>query len=524
MSANSGGNPPFPGLTTPTPQNTEIESSDMELESPGNVLPNQNQTIPITRRENVSTKYISNDPVNIVGREQTQIDKNVNLNNNVVNQNTTKNYNAVPEKRPAYLYDNVDTGPYLVYVENFQAEFNGKLNAIKIGDIIFKNHPELDKEILNIESVGRNRIRIKFKNAISANRFLKSALLQQYNLRQYIPKFVNHKYGIIKGIDLDLTEEYIGKKIKQFDMHCKFTVETVKRLHYKAVNEEGFKILKPSKTILVEFKSQHLPKYISINHVRVLVVPYEQKVMLCYNCFRYGHLGKQCKSNARCLKCKNNHKSEQCTETVIVPNCFHCNGDHLTSEIKKCPEFARQKAIKKLMCEQNMSYLEASAKMPKTTYASIVSSSSNTNIPNKSVGPQTMNSNILSSSNNTCSPRFTQSQNTQGTQRRFTRMINKTQKRPRLSGMDRDTVETHNNIIEPISIPSTSGGVLQNSIYYSNINAPESQDQNCISLSSESLLKLVITIIDSLKTNQTFEIQESALLSIIQNSLGAING
>lgn len=505
MSAQSGGVPPRSDLSTPTPPNTVIDNSDMELESPANMSQSGN----VYQNSKNQGNNVSKPVISLNNNSQNQ--SAINSNNNTSEYGTKTVDNQ--DKRSVYFYESLDTGPYLVYLENVSPDFSGKLNAIKIGDLILAKHPELDSKISHIESIGRNRIRIKFKDVKSANCLLKSSALHQYNLKQYTPKFITHKYGIIKGVDLDLDENYIKGKIKPFDMHCKFTVDTVKRLNFKQTNENGEKIFKPSKTILVILRAQQLPKYISINHVRIAVTPYEQKVLLCYNCFRYGHLSKQCKSNVRCLKCKNNHNTNECIENE-TPKCFHCEGEHLTNNIKVCPEYERQKSIKKLMTDFHLSYLEASSKIPKTTYASALISGkspekSPTNISlqldSESIGPR-INRNMP----------FSQSQ--QNAQHRFTRIIKKTQKRPHLESDD-DAAEIHENIIRRVNFPSTSGGILKNPVYASGIRPSGQQEQDCISFSPDSLIKLIINILNILKQSQSFEIQESALISIIKNNL-----
>ncbi|KAG5878811.1 hypothetical protein JTB14_034343 [Gonioctena quinquepunctata] len=154
-----------------------------------------------------------------------------------------------PEKRTVYFHDKLDTGPLLVYVENNSKEFRDELNPMK---------------------------------------------------------------GIIKGVELDYPEEYIEGKMKPFDMHCRFKVEYVQRMHVEDDRVDGTETLIPTETILVVFNSQQISKYITNNHLRIPFMTYEQKVLLCYSGFRYGHLGKQCRSDIRCPKCLEDHYKEEC--------------------------------------------------------------------------------------------------------------------------------------------------------------------------------------------------------------------
>lgn len=275
--------------------------------------------------------------------EGSQINKGVNGKN--TNKNTKISGNGsdktIPNITYKFYYGKNDLGPFHVYIENNSPEFKGKLNAIKVNDTIYIAHPELDNKIKEIDSVGRNRVRINFKDSKSANNLIDSKLLQNYNLEAYIPKFTVLRQGVISGIDTDIDVETLKNKIKQFDSHCSFTVFAVKRIT-KAIIDNLTKQRKiiNTKSVVVTFKSQILPKYAAIGHVRCEVTPYIQRVILCYNCYRYGHTSKQCKSNLRCPKCAAGHSENECNKDSNDIKCLHCNGEHKTNNIKICPEFS----------------------------------------------------------------------------------------------------------------------------------------------------------------------------------------
>ncbi|EFN64516.1 hypothetical protein EAG_05426, partial [Camponotus floridanus] len=58
-----------------------------------------------------------------------------------------------------------------------------------------------------------------------------------------------------------------------------------------------------SRTILITFRGQTLPDYIYLYMIRHPVIPFVSKTSLCYNYFRLGHIGSQCKSHARYIDC-----------------------------------------------------------------------------------------------------------------------------------------------------------------------------------------------------------------------------
>lgn len=76
------------------------------------------------------------------------------------------------------------------------------------------------------------------------------------------------------------------------------------------------------------------------------------------------------------MKFGENHESNTCSKTLIEPCCVYCKGTHLTTEFNKCPEFQRQKQIKKIMSETNASYRDAVKNVTSVTYAKVVDSNS----------------------------------------------------------------------------------------------------------------------------------------------------
>lgn len=194
------------------------------------------------------------------------------------------------QKRTPYKYDKDDSGPFHVYIEHVDKNFTGRLNAMKVGELILLSHPELDKKISNIETIGKNRILVILKNADSANSLSGSTSLKKRSLDSYIPKFILFRQGVIRGVDVSFSEEYLKDKIKAHDHDI--PVDKVTRIFRKTVSN-GHTEYVPTQSIIVSFKTQKLPKYVTINRVIASVEPYIQKVILCFNCFRYGHLGKQ---------------------------------------------------------------------------------------------------------------------------------------------------------------------------------------------------------------------------------------
>lgn len=444
-----------------------------------------------------------------IGNKNDQIHGNIqkNMSDNPLSGDSVSN-NIIIVPRKCFYYNKTDSGPYTVYIENKAPEFKGILSAIKVGEIILQNHPDIDNKIKQIEKIGRNRVQISLKDFQSANNLVKSPILENLSLDAYIPKYHLHRQGVIYGIDEHLEEDELKNKIAPFDMHCNFTVESVKRLLKKVSNGKDPKNnLIKSRCVLVTFRTQFLPKYIAINHVLREVVPYVQKVVICDNCWRYGHLGKQCKAKSRCLKCFENHKSENC-DKENVPFCVHCKGNHFTNQLNVCPEFKRQKQIKEVMSHKNVSFKEADKNVPKNTYASVLAGQPEIDLQDLDK--------IFNKSQSS-------SQLTQTTRPPSRTTIFKSPlKRHRPSSPRQEFME-HNEILSQFRHSQTNSNLLQDPIYQDSIQenlklkmvSPKEQN----SINENLIIDTVLAIINNLKENNLFDINKRDLIDLVKTKI-----
>ncbi|CAH1110394.1 unnamed protein product [Psylliodes chrysocephalus] len=241
----------------------------------GNVIKNINEAN-VSQISSINSYFIANS-TNSTSKDGTNVTDKI----SEINGDKPINSPSI-NKREIYLFSPTDSGPYSVYIENNSENFVGQLRPMKIGEIIYNAHPDLDNHIKNIDSVGRNRIRVKCKDYKTANSLINSNQLKNYILNVYIPRFMLHRRGIIKYVDLEYSDEYLKHNIREHDMHCKFSVDSAKRFSRKITENNATKFV-PTQTVLVTFKSQTLPKYLEINHVIFEVVPYVEKVYLALN-------------------------------------------------------------------------------------------------------------------------------------------------------------------------------------------------------------------------------------------------
>ena len=94
--------------------------------------------------------------------------------------------------------------------------------------------------------------------------------------------------GVISDVPLDLTDEEI--KLSLSNQRVTF----VRRLNYR--NKDGEF---PSGSVMVCFSASFLPQVVSIGYMRFRTRPYKPPPLRCFNCNRYGHTGKNCRSSQK---------------------------------------------------------------------------------------------------------------------------------------------------------------------------------------------------------------------------------
>lgn len=104
-----------------------------------------------------------------------------------------------------------------------------------------------------------------------------------------IPVFRIMRTGVIKNVPLDVSENDI---LNEFNSSCK--IVSVKCLNIRE-RKNGELISIPSRTVMVRFRGQSLPRAISFLYVNFPVLPYFPRVLMCCSCFRYEHVSAECK-------------------------------------------------------------------------------------------------------------------------------------------------------------------------------------------------------------------------------------
>ncbi|CAG9584999.1 unnamed protein product [Danaus chrysippus] len=174
---------------------------------------------------------------------------------------------------------------------------------------------------------------------------------------------VNFSYGVIKNVDIDLSDDEIFNNIVCTEPAILSAVQRLSRL-----GEDGKWI--PSETVRLCFKYSYLPPFVTVHGLRIKVEPFVFPVSQCSKCWRLGHTAKRCPiDKVVCPKCGGNH--DNCTITSF--KCVNCGENHMSFN-KSCPVFKKEKKIRQIMSEFNVTYRKA-----RTMYVADPSPNTNAN-------------------------------------------------------------------------------------------------------------------------------------------------
>lgn len=207
-----------------------------------------------------------------------------------------------------------------------------------------------------VKRVGRNRISVEFKSFADANSFLEHPALSTGKYEAIIPSYSITRMGIVRQVPVDWTLEELAESIEVPSGYG--SIVKARRLNRKTYNNDS-PVWVPTQTVVLTFTGQKLPKNVYCFYTSLPVETYVLPTIQCNKCCRFGHIQSQCRSQARCFICAQAHEGVTCSKDV--PTCLFCSGLHKATD-SSCPEQSRQKQIKLVMSQENVTYSEASAR------------------------------------------------------------------------------------------------------------------------------------------------------------------
>ncbi|KYQ51274.1 hypothetical protein ALC60_09637 [Trachymyrmex zeteki] len=273
------------------------------------------------------------------------------------NANDNTNVTVADSGHPNITYDKGDRSPFVVFVRRIADGSNNdvRLDPISVARIVSRF---ADGKILEVKSAGRNKVAVHFGDYAIANRALSHPSIKEAGLTASIPSFNILRTGVIRNVPLDISENDVVNLFSS-----QFKILSAKRLNIRT-RKDGELITSPSRTVLIKFRGQNLPRAVTFLHVNFPVYPYIPRVLMCFSCLRYGHVNADCKSKARCARCGNKKHAtpDECPRLRLPPHCCNCGGEHLPSS-SVCPSYLRHKHIYATAALENILYAEARLKL-----------------------------------------------------------------------------------------------------------------------------------------------------------------
>jgi len=309
----------------PADSNSAIDDINMDINST------------TTSNFNVSNVLLSND---------TEISNNV-QSTNESSFNKPKRNNVIQDGDTNLLYfSSTYTGPIYIIIDTIDKNLHfGKLHPMKVGKLLYNQVCG----VVEIRPIGA-RVRVTFDTIANANICLSSSILPTSGLKATIPASLIYSYGVIRmDCSISETEFFEG-------LESNIPIESFRRIPTR--QEDGS--MTPSKLVELKFQSPKLPERIAIFKVLFMVRPSVRSPIQCLNCLRFGHTGKFCRSKLRCSHCgEATHNIADCPSVNSRdPVCLHCKGAHRSTD-RSCPEWNKQRSIKKIMAMENVSYADA---------------------------------------------------------------------------------------------------------------------------------------------------------------------
>lgn len=202
-------------------------------------------------------------------------------------------------------------------------------------------------DIIRVRYINAYKVILKFSKNESAEKLMQCKFFIDKEYRCQKTFEVGISYGVIRDIDLEMTESEILQ-----DLTSTTPILNVKRLKRRNFDNGGFE---DSECVKVCFKGSSLPSYIYTYGTRIKVDPFVFPVTQCSRCWRFGHNYKECSQNKIiCPKCGKFHNN--CETTAF--KCVNCKGKHMALA-KVCPVYIKEKKIRELMAEYNCTYKRA---------------------------------------------------------------------------------------------------------------------------------------------------------------------
>lgn len=165
----------------------------------------------------------------------------------------------------------------------------------------------------------------------SAKRLLMLSSVGGLEVKPFIPESYTRNVGKVKHVPLQYTDEQLLEFLKDAGV-----VSARRQIKYYR-QEDGAVTSHPLHTVILTFRDDRpIPGRIYLGFTSHPVEEYLGPALRCYNCQRFGHMAKSCRSTRRCKVCSEDHDHKEC-KSLLQPKCANCAGNHAAS-YSGCPQ------------------------------------------------------------------------------------------------------------------------------------------------------------------------------------------
>lgn len=217
-------------------------------------------------------------------------------------------------------------------------------SRLKLAKVLFKKYTN---KILNIIKIAKTTYKVECVDKLTANDMATNVLSNDFNA--FIPQFCKYVYGVIKGVDTDITESEI------IDI-CNSNGITVKRAIRLNRFDREMNTVAPTLSVKLIIEADELPDSVKFyGFANFKIHEFNQRVKKCVKCLSFGHFIDFCRSNRmKCVRCGQDEHGV-CKRAL---NCASCGGDHCFGD-SNCHQLKIEDMLLKVMNNNKFSYFEA---------------------------------------------------------------------------------------------------------------------------------------------------------------------
>lgn len=180
---------------------------------------------------------------------------------------------------------------------------------------------------------SENRTNIFFENMDNYNAF-RQTIGSEVEYHTYTPKEERTRAYVMYNLNSDLTEEEI-----QEELRVTFNLDVTKVTQLKNTKSPIYMVILKNKITTKQLNTQCN----ILHYTKIRWANYENKRALiqCKRCQEWGHATSNCFSKPRCVKCIENHLTNECTQTERDKvQCCNCRGKHPANSVN-CPTYIK---------------------------------------------------------------------------------------------------------------------------------------------------------------------------------------